>query len=335
MTDNCRLCKSSDLAFVQYGNHLNTYRWKKIRLIILKLFPDIIKFIRPTLNIENALLFCSLYKISICNSCGYGIYDRDISTIALEKYYKTVYWQADGINDKSVESDSLFLYDNRAIGQIEIIRKFLSLNRSTNILEIGAGPALFSRLIHRQYPQTIIDVIEPGLGWEKYYKKYGINKVADFFSFLPSKKYHYIHASHWLEHVNRDIENVTNNLNKLVFPGGLLFIEVPNCDSGYWDLDVGDTPHIHFFTEQSLILLFEKAGFELLSSGTYGETHEEAIDYFHPCTKKGEPDKSLILEVEKSIRESIPRKDGTSIRALFRKTGRNKNLDDIYSASRS
>ena len=319
---NCKLCGSDDKSLYSYGNHKNKLNLRLLKLSVARLFPGLTQLFRPNIDIDNLLLFCPLNKISVCKTCGYGVYERVITRKMLEKYYDNVYWASDGLDkEKYFNNDLLFLKDNRANGQYKIVKDYLPRNKSISILEIGAGAALFSRLIHYYYPQTSIDVVEPGYGWKEYYEVCNIKKAADFFPFTNSKKNNYIHTSHWLEHVIPDIEKITGTLNKLLFPGGLLFVEVPNCNSEYWDSESGDIPHIHFFTENSLTLLFEQADFELLKIGTYGETVKENLDYFHPATKRKEPNKSLVLEVGKSIRESIPRKNGSSLRAVFQKNG--------------
>lgn len=94
-------------------------------------------------------------------------------------------------------------------------------------------------------------------------------------------------------------------------------MEVPNCSDDYWNLDIGDSPHIHFFTEMSLKRLFENCGFNTLTIGCYGFTNKEFYQFIHPNTKSCEPNETLLSEVNKSLKYSIPRKNGDCIRAVF------------------
>jgi len=163
------------------------------------------------------------------------------------------------------------------------------------------------RYIRHKFPnkQISIDVVEPGKGWGKYYIANNINKVADFFPFSSNKYYGYIHTSHWLEHVI-DLEATLVKLYEKLENGGLLFVEVPNCTDKYYRLDVGDTPHIHFFTENSLIKLFTKYGFKLIRSGTFGLTNEEEFLYRNSSDNINN---DISLEAKKSVRNNIKRKD--------------------------
>jgi SAM-dependent methyltransferase len=212
-----------------------------------------------------------------------------------------------------------FLDDERANGQYELVQNYLPKKGHIDALELGAGSALLSMLLRHKRGNVDIEVVEPGLGWNKYYRDNGIKKVADFFPFETKKKYTYIHASHWLEHVTPDIQYNIDAVRQLLMPNGTFFVEVPNRTDDYWNLDVGDTPHIHFFTEPSLRQFFENCGLRLLTIGCYGYTNREFHKFIHPSTKVLEPNEELLKEVSKSLRYSIPRKGGDSIRAVFQK----------------
>jgi SAM-dependent methyltransferase len=276
-------------------------------------------------HIDTTILFSPAYRILKCNSCGYGIHEKqDISDAILAEYYRVLYRPTSGISEEEYleSNDSLFLDDDRASGQYRMVRDYLPLNnKHFNVLEIGAGNALFLRLLRYHRFNVSIDVIEAGHGWEKYYKKHRIKRIADFFPFeTTKKKYDYIHTSHWIEHVVPDIRKVIDELRGLLVPEGLLFVEVPNCTDDYWNLDIGDSPHIHFFTEGSLTRLFANFGFGLLKLDCYGCSNKEFHEFFHPKTKSCEPNERLLKEVKESVRYSIPRENGDCIRGIFVKS---------------
>jgi len=281
----------------------------------------VFKLFWPGRDINDVLLFSPLHKIAKCQDCGYGVYQRNVSVDVLNRYYRSAYWGASGTStNEKYDEGAPYLTDSRAIGQYTFIRSYFFEGKIEHILEIGAGSALFSRLARHHHPRVRIDVVEPGYGWEKYYEVNDVEKVSDFFPYSGSRRYGYIHTSHWLEHVIPDMEAVIGAIKNVLVPGGLLFVEVPNCDEEYWDIDQGDIPHIHFFTRQSLALAFEKSGFTLLKIDTFGATNRENFDYLHPATRTLKPPEYLISEVERSISESIPRNNDDSLRALFRKS---------------
>jgi len=268
-------------------------------------------------KIETKLLFSARFKIIKCNNCGYGFYDRKISIQILKKYYRNIYWQACGLDKSKYYDDNLFLQNNRANGQYNFVKKELDNLEKINILEIGAGSSLTSRMIkYKNKDKTVtIDVVEPSIGWTDYYNAYDINKVADFFPFPSRVKYNYIHTSHWLEHT-LDLKNTTRKINELLISDGYLFVEIPNCTSDYFKLDYVDTPHIHFFTETSLVTFFRNNGFKKIRSGTYGLTNREEWIYGN---NKQKPIDSIYEEAINSVKYSVLRKNGEILRTLFRK----------------
>jgi 2-polyprenyl-3-methyl-5-hydroxy-6-metoxy-1,4-benzoquinol methylase len=181
-------------------------------------------------------------------------------------------------------------------------------------LEIGAGSALISRYIRNTHPNEVsIDIVEAGIGWSDYYKKLGINQVSTFFPFATEESYDYIHTSHWLEHVN-SLPEITSHLKNLLKPNGLMFIEVPNCSS-YFELDYYDTPHIHFFTKESIEIFFKNNGFIVLKSGEFGLTMQENLILKNRQTL----DKSIVDIARESELKAIPRKYGSNLRILLKK----------------
>lgn len=311
--DKCLICSSPDTVRYRYGNHLN-----KINISYAKHLagsfaaPFLLKF---SSGLKYKLLFSPLYRIVKCNSCGYGHYERQISPDDLENYYKSVYWQAEGLSSTNDESE--FLDDDRANGQYIFVQDELqriSEHGSFGILEIGAGSALASRMIQYKHPMAIPEVVEPGFGWDKYYRDHAINKVASYFPFHGAKKYSYIHTSHWLEHV-LDIHRVIKNIREMLQEGGIIFVEVPNCTKDYWGLDVGDIPHIHFFTESALVNLFRTYHFEMVKTCAVGFTNRESLAQSNGI----KPDPNACNEAIKSVRHSVSRQGGESLRMLFRK----------------
>lgn len=187
-----------------------------------------------------------------------------------------------------------------------------------DLLEIGAAGAFFSRLFKERYPGTAnLSVVEAGDGWEPYYRALDISLVATFFPFKSTRRFHYIHASHWFEHVS-NLEDALQKIRTLLIPHGLLFIEVPNCDDEYYSLDFGDLPHVHFFTKGSLSALVEQHGFTTLTIDEYGLT---AGEEWKRRTNPINLDEKILEEGRTSITENIPRRGGDCVRALFEFTG--------------
>lgn len=341
ITEQCKICDGTHFLSYAYNNHLNRIRARFLKhylativLLPVKIvFPKILRLI-PWLN-RHALktIFSTFptHKIFVCQNCGYGAYNKKLSPALIIEYYRVAYWQSRdaevyGKDDlgwqgaaKSNRSDTtVFLKDARARGQYNFVKRHLDSFTEIDMLEIGAASALMSRLIrHLHKGEVRLDVIEPGEQWTSYYKLRDINLVGESFpNGSLGKTYNYIHGSHWLEHV-ANLEQVMSGLNKALCIGGLVFIEVPHCSEIYYLTDIGDSPHVHFFTKKSLTLLFNKFGFEAIKMDEYGLTWKEDKNLRDTqpsyCT--------LIGKANNSDDKDISRKGGQHCRALFRKIG--------------
>ena len=316
MKNQCNVCGSHNITIYRYNDHLNIHKLVLFKFFIIKLVTIVAKFLSKKIfeKYYFKLIFSPLYKITTCNDCGYGFYQKKLNNATLEKYYNKLYWQATGLNDPKVFEDSYFLHDERSIAQYNFGHEWTSQLTNFNMLEIGAGSALISRFIrHHHKSEVEINVVEAGSGWVEYYKTLNIKQVSNFFPFKSETKYNYIHTSHWLEHVG-DLDDVIKNLKDLLVPGGLIFFEVPNCRS-YFELDYTDTPHIHFFTKESMCKIFAIYGFEVLKSGEYGLTMSETLR----LKNKDQLESEVLESGKESELKGIERKDGSNLRLLLRK----------------
>ncbi|MDY7091671.1 MAG: class I SAM-dependent methyltransferase [Acidobacteriota bacterium] len=231
--------------------------------------------------------------VNICGSCGHGEMSNPPGEDDLREYYQDEYWsQRSSTIELSAGSESAYLKNPRAIHQVDFVMERVACDSIVRVLEIGAGAAYASLLLRskcRGLP--ILHVCETGDQWEDYYRRQGIEKVASYFPFETDERFDYVHASHWLEHV-LDLGGVLSVLSGMVRPSGYLFVEVPNTEHFYWDLPGRDTPHIHFFTRESLVKALEGFGFSCLKIGEYGITRLEkhsgvpvTRDRFGACKK--------------------------------------------------
>ena len=264
--------------------------------------------------LNKKLMFSPAFKIIKCKQCGYGYYNRYITPESIKQYYEEEYWNSEGLPREQWKDIELFLNDIRAQGQYQCIKPILKRSSVFNVLEVGAGAALFSRYLKNKYEQDVnLHVVEPGNGWQEYYQELEINRVAGFFPFESKQKFDYIHTSHWLEHV-LDLDQTLKELKKLLNCKAYLFIEVPNCNEEYFSSNISDTPHIHFFTKQSLQKLLEKYGFNTITIGEYGITNSEEHmrRTINPQVIENKRD-----EIRESLSGNVNRDGGSCIRGLF------------------
>jgi len=277
----CPVCNSEDLFIVKYDRHKRSFQIKSI----LKRFLQLLDFLIPK-DFHRLKKITSKTKspfrgdIRVCCNCGYGVMNTPPSEEELKDYYSKQYWS--GRLDKTKKASFFekdYGKDPRAKIQIEFSLEKIDKERIGKILEIGAGSAFASLLLRDKCNEAHLelDVCEPGAIWEEYYKEKEINKIADYFPFKTSKKYDYIHTSHWLEHV-LDLKDTIRALNAICEKGGFIFVEIPNSAHKYWHLPLKDTPHIHFFTMTCLKKIFEESGFKCLDIKECGISY---LEWFH------------------------------------------------------
>lgn len=224
--------------------------------------------------------------VNVCENCGYGMLQSIPTDSQLSAFYNGAFWGRENLAERVSNASAGYfssVHLARAKQQQEFIRRNIDLQNVTKCLEIGAGDALLSKALKDASDTTTFHVCEPGNHWNDYYQNIGINKIADFFPFSsPHEPYDLIVASHWLEHVPDVLETLKLIKSKLAVHGKL-FIEVPNTAHDYWELNLKDTPHIHFFTLTSLTKMAEHVGFKVMAIGEFGITLAEHAAGKKPC----------------------------------------------------
>jgi SAM-dependent methyltransferase len=274
---SCVVCGSDKYSEVIYNNHQNSHSLKSIAKNFLPYFSFAIP---KTFGNLRKLAIGRRYfkgKNRICLDCGHGYLVNPPNSDILIKYYKRAYWShRSDLRQNDFAKNKNYLTDFRAIQQVAILSKHIDLISIENVLEIGAGPANASLLLKHQNPNQFINlfVYEPGTQWEEYYKENQITKIGDYFPSVTELKFDYIHTSHWLEHTN-NLDNTISQIKKLLSASGKVFVEVPNEQFYYWNLQIEDTPHLQFFTPASLRKSFENNGFKCLFIKNFGPTYLE------------------------------------------------------------
>jgi SAM-dependent methyltransferase len=216
-----------------------------------------------------------------CQDCGHSCCQPKPAPELLERYYRVDFWRPPSLKARirrkirSLISWTLRL-EPRASSQLQCLRPFLTPCGDLRVLEIGAGPASFTRLIKRDIRSSHVDVVEPGEDWSDIYRAARINRIARRFEDLPEliETYDVVHASQWLEHM-ADPRAVFQKIRALLKPGGILFIEVPNCQDPYFEYRFfPDPPHLQFFTPGSLSRLADECRLEVKYLGTGGRPME-------------------------------------------------------------
>lgn len=224
--------------------------------------------------------------VRVCAGCGHAVMLTVPDAAGLQRYYGRRYWGERPAQDGHGAQRG----QSRAVAQVELVRGcrlqagLPGLPDET--LEIGAAWAGATlRFRELAGPAVRTAVCEPGEHWSAHYAEHGIERLGAYYPFRSPRTFDHIHTSHWLEHV-ADLETTRRALLEHLQPGGTLFIEVPNCGAPYWDLDLADHPHIHFFSATSLRRAFTDLGLQCLHCLEYGMSLEDRAAGVRPAAEQ-------------------------------------------------
>lgn len=231
-----------------------------------------------------------------CSDCSLIYYDPQPTIPALRAFYssteQTSYanllrgWTPQVLGDKEIEDCT------RTLKELETFwlggREGDLTTRSISFLEIGIGNA------------HMLAVARDALGWrvggielseplaEDARRSFGLSisqtDLSSLSAEFPDSGIHdIVFMSHVLEHT-RHPGRVLENIAKLLRPGGIVVVHVPNGGSlqalhGWLDWPWSNYPeHLYFFTRESFEVSFKRVGMQCESFDSHSyETDEKAI----------------------------------------------------------
>jgi SAM-dependent methyltransferase len=170
--------------------------------------------------------------------------------------------------------------------RLTYIKKYISKEKPS-LLDVGAGKGEFVSVASKNNFDA--EGVEPSLNFCNYatetHKIKMYNGLLGSVAELENKKYDAITMHHVLEHVEEPVQLI-NNIKKYLNKEGVLFIEVPNCNSYLsmfadlvykikglnWSSRVSPLHapfHKFGYTPKSLQYLLEKNGYIILSYKTF------------------------------------------------------------------
>jgi 2-polyprenyl-3-methyl-5-hydroxy-6-metoxy-1,4-benzoquinol methylase len=200
----------------------------------------------------------------LCNSCGFMFTDPVMRQSDYEDFYINYYRE---LYTNSSEATSEFFQDQYKTGTR--IYKYLEKNFSLvdkTIVEIGAGAGG----ILKAFADRGLKVI--GCDFGKDYLNYGIKQGVNLqiggIESIPSQSADVVIYCHVLEHI-LDLDNEFKNLERILKPGGLIYIEVPGIFYVHYTyrgnfLKFLQNAHLYHFSKKTLTNLMSKHKFKPL-----------------------------------------------------------------------
>lgn len=230
---------------------------------------------------QNPLNFST---IRVCRSCAHGQVDTHLTDQNISDFYERGnYWQ-EVVASKSLEVHHLTQSEER----IQRVLRFAKLkNMNESVLDFGAGYGfLYDSLVSNSHTSSCsYYYYEPDLKLKKIF----ISRTSQIENCLTleqvkARSYQYIFLNHVLEHVI-DPQKLLAQLESLLSPGGILYVEVPHLDYRFKS-DV--FPHVQFFSKSSIKKL-KRSSTSIIATECFGSN--KSVNFLNQiysmCTKAG------------------------------------------------
>jgi SAM-dependent methyltransferase len=215
-------------------------------------------------------------QIIICNVCGFGVLIAEPDSIEIQEFYTHKYRSIDSGHYFDFEkSGPLKNIDPRSFAQIQTGIFFVDFATNDNFLDLGPGNGHSFSMASQLLPKPNLFGIEFNQGAERFYKdKYNVKTYGTLPLLIEQNiEFKMVLLSHSLEHFRKEemIEYISS-LKNILSADGICIVEVPNDDFRVEKSRsrINDAPHLLFFSLNSIKMLFENHGFEVIYSKIVG-----------------------------------------------------------------
>lgn len=205
------------------------------------------------------------YSIRFCGSCGLGVTSPQLDEKRLKELYSSTYRDADSTRFFSPLEKLI------RVVRVQRARRVERYSVKGRILDVGCGRGDFPALMaSRGWDATGIELDERigrrGAGTKGLHLRFGRLEDIKF----PEAGFDAVTMWHVFEHM-RDPAWVMRECRKILKPGGLLMLAVPNMRSlqarlsgRHW-FHLDPPYHFYHYTLENMKKLMDDAGFEVLS----------------------------------------------------------------------
>jgi len=213
-------------------------------------------------NVPDRFSIKDLFIVIRCKGCGFTFLSPRPVADEMAKFYDLTEYQPHNLSESSL-FDRMYKYirSRNSVNKRKLIQNY---TKSGNILDIGCGTGDF--LVEMQSADWSVK----GMETAAEARKIAITKDLEISDELWKAEglFDVITMWHVLEHIHR-IENLFENIKRLLKPGGYLILAVPNINSldaqYYKNAWVAlDAPrHLYHFRPGDISDLLEKNGLEI------------------------------------------------------------------------
>ncbi len=208
------------------------------------------------------------FEVSLCRNCGhiYTSVRPDCNTL-FSTFYPDSYLCYGGQSGVAGLMDRKRM-EGQAAQRAEMVKKFVGQPGPVKLLEVGCATGEFIKTCRRRFGWEVAG-IEPNRPLSDALSREGYPVISSTLedAEIPSEQYDVVCLFNVLEHLWDSVYSL-KRINRLLKPGGLVVVEIPDFDSPsrkrfgqYWFL-YHLPRHLSHFTKKSLTSLMNECGFE-------------------------------------------------------------------------
>ncbi|MGB2551765.1 class I SAM-dependent methyltransferase [Campylobacter sp. MOP51] len=238
-------------------------------------------------NSTDWFKYCDLkdykYSVLICKDCSMcRLYPLPTDTELKEFYSKTYrekYSNQDTVSKEVVDYEQI-----RASRILDFVKPYFK-ESFENVLDIGCSSGTLLKNLSRLATSISLSRFNLyGIEMNDNYRNYIVSQDitdadkisnSDIYTYYYDKKekFDFISIVHVLEHL-RSPQEALKSIYELLNKDGIFYIEVPNLKTPYSNLrkNYFAIYHLYNFTDETLRLLLEKSGFEILEKRVMATT---------------------------------------------------------------
>lgn len=191
----------------------------------------------------------------LCKTCGLCMTNPRPTSEANSLFYSQLYNRFHK-REAPLDANSPYVKKSRKLAgpRVECLSQFLDPRQSSAVFEIGAGVGQF-QVAARERTSWRTSGLEPGNEQSALCRQLGLDVTQAFFKTMPidDESLDAVVSFHVLEHVDSPAQFI-RHVNRILRPGGLVHLEVPNL--ARWGEDGLDRffqfPHLFNFTSITL-----------------------------------------------------------------------------------
>ena len=242
--------------------------------------------------------------IKVCSTCGFGFLESDPAADQINNFYHLEYRGKDSPFYLDFgKIGPLKNLDPRAFAQLATGISFVNFKPFDAFLDLGPGNGNSFAMANFLLPSPRLHGVELNLGAIDYYRKtYSAICFKNMEEIIfGGPDFQIILLSHSLEHIRKDdLLHFISQIRKILSEEGICIIEVPNDDFRKKELHarLNDSPHLLFFSTESIEKLFIKSGFKVMYLKVLGNSRIHTTSNFRNVKK--DLGKKVIIAISKS-----------------------------------